>query len=227
MNRNDDKTHAPESSIFENQNIAEPPLSAPSDPQRVLATHVAELEEQLATLRNDYLRALADSQNAQARADRRIEQNTKYAVANFVKDLITVADNLGRALQHVPSEARSNDDLLNGLATGVEMTEKALLTLMERHGLHRLDALDQPFDPNLHQAVQEIENRAVPNGTVVQVLQDGYSLYDRLVRPAMVVVSRGGPKRQMAQEQPLAQDSVADQSSTGSHADSNLDSREL
>ena len=213
MNRNDDKTNASEAPVCEEQPVTtvttgdESHASAQQDFQRVRDTRLAELENQIATLRNDYLRALADAQNVRARADRRIEQNTKYAVANFVKDLITVADNLGRALQHVPSQARSHDDLLNGLATGVEMTEKSLLTLMERHGLHRLEALDQPFDPNLHQAVQEIANREVPNGTVVQVLQDGYILYDRLVRPAMVAVSRGGPKRQasLQEEAPLAQ----------------------
>ncbi len=221
MNRNDDKTNAPESSVFEDQNVTGHESQSPSSQQdspAVMANRVAELESQMATLRNDYLRALADAQNVQVRADRRIKQNTKYAVATFVKDLITVADNLGRALQHVPSHARSHDDLLNGLATGVEMTETSLLTLMERNGLHRLEAIDQPFDPNLHQAVQEIENKDVPNGTVLQVLQDGYILYDRLVRPAMVAVSRGGPKRQVSsqQESPLAQtteESVADQDS--------------
>ncbi len=193
MTQNDDKISAPDARLLENQDVAD---NEGGQPDRVEVARVAELEEQLAALRNDYLRALADAQNAQTRADRRIAQNTKYAVANFVKDLVTVADNLNRALQHVPAEARTHDDLLNGLATGVEMTEKSLLTLMECNGLRRFDSLNQPFDPNRHQAVQEIEEKSVPTGTVVQVLQEGYILRDRLVRPAMVVVSRGGPKRQ-------------------------------
>lgn len=220
MTQNDDK--APDTPLSALQETT----GDPSQPDvfAVMTARVAELEEQGAGLRNDYLRALADAQNANARADRRIEQNTKYAVANFVKDLVTVADNLHRALQHVPLEARAGDELLNSLATGVEMTEKSLLTLMERNGLRRLDSLSQPFDPNQHQAVQEIENKSVPAGTVVQVLQEGYVLHDRLVRPAMVVVSRGGPKRQplAPSESQTSGDWLANQDSAGGHVDTSV-----
>ncbi len=167
-----------------------------------LQTRIDALEAELKTVRADYLRALAESQNAQSRADRRIESNTKYAIANFAKDLIAVADNLQRALQHVPADARERNEMLNGLATGVEMTEKTLHDVLERNGVTRVASLQQPFDPNLHQAVQEMEDPSVPSGTVVQVLQEGFLLRDRLVRPAMVIVSRGGPKRQAAPPAP-------------------------
>lgn len=168
----------------------------PPSPQADALARIAELEGQMATLKGDYLRALAEAQNAQARADRRIESNSKYAIANFAKDLVPVADNLQRALQHVSAEARQRDEELNGLATGVEMTERALQGVLERNGLTRVQSLNQPFDPNVHQAMQEMEDPSVPTGTVLQVFQEGYVLHDRLVRPAMVVVSRGGPKRQ-------------------------------
>ena len=214
MTHDDDK--APGASFAETQEA----IGDPSQPDVFAVTRVAKLEQQMTSLRNDYLRALADAQNANARADRRIEQSTKYAIANFVKDLVTVADNLNRALQHVPLEARTSNELLNSLATGVEMTEKSLLTLMERNGLHRLDSLNQPFDPHQHQAVQEIEDKSIPAGTVVQVLQEGYILHDRLVRPAMVVISRGGPKRQPPPESQTLDDWLA--TAAGGHINTSV-----
>lgn len=193
-----------------------------------LQARVVALEAEVATVRGDYLRALAESQNAQSRADRRIESNTKYAIANIAKDLIAVADNLQRALQHVPPEAREKNEMLNGLATGVEMTEKALHDVLERNGVTRITSLQQPFDPNLHQGVQEIQDATVPTGTVVQVLQEGYLLRDRLVRPAMVVVSRGGPKRQAVPSpeapppEPLPEKAPETGGESGQHIDTSV-----
>ncbi|MFN3075992.1 MAG: nucleotide exchange factor GrpE [Alphaproteobacteria bacterium] len=185
-----------------------------SDPQTP-AKRIAELEAEVAKLKGDYLRALAEAQNASTRADRRIENNTKYAIANFAKDLVTVADNLQRALQHVSPEARSQNELLDGLATGVEMTERSLLEILERNGLTRIPSLQQPFDPHLHQAVHEVEDPSVPAGTILQVFQEGYSLRDRLVRPAMVAVSRGGPKRQAAAPSPTLEPAPEGWSASG------------
>jgi len=161
-------------------------------------TRIAELEAELESVRADYLRALADVQNTKRMADKRIQDNTRYAVSNLAKALLTVADNMERALAAAPAEARAADAHLNNLAVGVEMTEKDLMNALGQYGVAKVDALNQPFDPNLHQAVQELEDKTVPAGTIVQVFQAGYVISDRLLRPAMVVVSKGGPKREAA-----------------------------
>lgn len=158
---------------------------------------IADLEAEVRKLKEDYLRALADAQNVKRLADKRIEDNSKYAVSNFAKELLSVADNLGRALLAASPDARKNDQV-NTLAVGIEMTEKELASALGKYGVSKVDSLNQPFDPNFHQAVQEVEKTDVPTGTVVQVFQDAYVIAERLLRPAMVVVSRGGPKREAA-----------------------------
>ena len=160
-----------------------------------LAALIDELMAQNETLRNEKLMALAEAENAGKRADKRIADNAKYAVSNVAKALLQVADNLGRALLAAPAEARASNDALRNLATGVDLTSKELETVLENQGVRRMNALNQPFDANFHNAIQEIENATVPSGTVVQVFQEGYMIHDRLLRPAMVVVSKGGPKR--------------------------------
>lgn len=157
---------------------------------------IAALEAEVQRLKTDYMRALADAENAKRMADKRIEDNTKYAVSNFAKEMLTVADNLDRALSAAPEDKRQGNDLLKNLAVGIEMTQKTLATGLEKYGVQKIEARGAAFDPNLHQAVQEVENPDVPAGTCVEVYQDGYLIRDRLLRPAMVVVSRGGPKRE-------------------------------
>jgi molecular chaperone GrpE len=157
---------------------------------------IAELEAQLEEAKKERLLALAEAENAGRRADKRIADNSKYAVANVVKSFLAVADNLGRAMLAAPPEARASNEALKNLATGVELTEKELQTILENNGVKRITALNAPFDANFHNAIQEVENTTVPSGTVVQVFQDGYVIHDRLLRPAMVVVSKGGPKRE-------------------------------
>lgn len=157
---------------------------------------IAELEALVETLKSEKLLALAEAENAGKRADRRISDNAKYAVSNIAKALLQVADNLSRALLAAPPETRAGHDGLKNLATGVELTERELLGVLENQGVRKLGALHQPFDANFHNAIQEVENKDVPAGTVVQVFQDGYMIHDRLLRPAMVVVSKGGPKRE-------------------------------
>ncbi len=159
---------------------------------------IADLEALVEALKNEKLVALAEAENAGKRADKRISDNAKYAVANIAKALLPVADNLGRALLAAPQEARVANDAMKNLALGVELTEKELNTVLENQGVRRISALNQPFDANLHNAIQEVENTMVPAGTIVQVFQDGYMMHDRLLRPAMVVVSKGGPKREAA-----------------------------
>ncbi|WP_413204499.1 nucleotide exchange factor GrpE [Rhodospirillum sp. A1_3_36] len=167
-------------------------LDGAEDPE----ARIAALEAENRKLKEDYLRALAEAQNAKRMADKRIEDNSRYAVSNFARAVLGVADNLTRALMAAPLEARETNDMIKNLAVGVEMTAKELENALSQYQVRKVEAQDAAFDPNFHQAVQEVENTAVPTGTVVQVLQDGYVIHDRLLRPAMVMVSRGGPKRE-------------------------------
>lgn len=156
---------------------------------------VAALEAEKIDLRDKLLRALADLENMRRRAERDLADARLYAVTNFARDMLTVADNLGRALDSVPAEARAGaEGALKGLIDGIELTQRDLLKNLERHGVRKLDPQGAKFDPNLHQAMFEVPNPDVPNGTVVQVVQTGYAIGERVLRPAMVGVSRGGPK---------------------------------
>jgi len=177
---------------------AMPPAEDPAVVIAALQAHVENLNAQIEQLKNDRLAALADSENAAKRADRRISENAKFATANICKTLLQVADNLGRALLAAPVDQRTTNEPLKNLAMGVELTEKELIKVLEDQGVKRVAALNAPFDANLHNAVQEVENTTVPSGTVVQVLIEGYTMHERLLRPAMVIVSRGGPKREAA-----------------------------
>ncbi len=170
------------------------PAQAPAAPD----PRIAELEALVETLKSEKLLALAEAENAGKRADKRIADNAKYAVSNIAKALLAVADNLGRALMAAPAESRAANEALKNLATGVELTGKELETVLENQGVRKMNALNQPFDANFHNAIQEVENATVPASTVVQVFQDGYMIHDRLLRPAMVVISKGGPKRAAA-----------------------------
>jgi molecular chaperone GrpE len=159
---------------------------APADVQRI-----AQLEAEVAQYKDQALRALAEAENTRRRAQREIEDNSKYAVANIARDVLGVADNLRRALDAIPPDARKADDKLEKFAEGVELTERELLSAFERHGIKRVDPIGQPFDHNLHQAVMQVDSAESPANTVVQVLQPGYTIHGRLLRPAMVAVSKG------------------------------------
>jgi molecular chaperone GrpE len=152
------------------------------------------LEAELAEQKDRLLRALAETENTRRRAQREREDASKYAVAGFAKDLLSSADNLRRALQSLP-EAEVKDDRTRSLLEGVAATERELLGVFERHGIKRLDPMGEPFDHNFHQAIFEAERPDQPSGTIVEVLQPGYVLHDRLLRPAMVGVAKGGPKQ--------------------------------
>lgn len=173
-------------------------IDAEAEVEQSPEERITALEAEVERYKTEYLRALAEAQNTKRQADKRIEDNSKYAVSNFAKELLGVADNLGRALMAAPADARQQNEMINTLAVGVEMTERELQSALSKYGIKRVDSLNQAFDPHLHQAMQEVERTDVPQGTVVQVYQDAYVIHDRLLRPAMVVVSRGGPKREEA-----------------------------
>lgn len=158
------------------------------------AARIAELEAEVAKLKNDVLYAKADTENTRRRLEQQAEDRGKYAVANIAKDVLSVADNLRRALDSVPPAAREADESLAALVTGVEMTERELLNSFERYGIKPVAAQGEKFDPNLHQAMMEVEDPGQLEGTVVMVMQAGYTLHDRLLRPALVGVAKGGPK---------------------------------
>jgi molecular chaperone GrpE len=156
-------------------------------------TRVTELEAELAEYKDRLLRALAETENVRRRAQREREDASKYAIAGFAKDLLSAADNLRRALESLP-EAEAKDERTRSLLAGVAATERELLGVFERHGIKRIDPKGESFDHNFHQAIFEAERPEHPSGSVVEVLQPGYLLHDRLLRPAMVGVAKGGPK---------------------------------
>ncbi|MET0746906.1 MAG: nucleotide exchange factor GrpE [Rhizobium sp.] len=167
---------------------AEEAAPAEPDPVEVLKGENAEL-------RDRYLRLAAEMDNLRRRTEREVKDAKSYSVAGFARDMLAVSDNLRRAIDAIPADVRAGADA--GLATlieGVEMTERSMLSTLERHGVRKLDPIGQKFDPNFHQAMFEIPNVEVPNNTVVQVVQDGFSIGERVLRPAMVGVAKGGPK---------------------------------
>ena len=147
-------------------------------------------------LKDQLLRAIAETENVRRRLEQQAEDRGKYAVASFAKDVLPVADNLRRALESIPAEARQDDPMAHKLAEGVELTERSLLATLERYAIKRIESLGQRFDPHLHQAMMEIEDPGQPAGTVVLEMQPGYTIHNRLLREAMVGVSKGGPKTQ-------------------------------
>ena len=129
------------------------------------------------------------------RTEREVADARTYAVTNFARDMLNVADNVRRAIESVPEDARAGaEGAFKGLIEGIDLTERDLLKTLERHGVKRLDPQGQKFDPNVHQAMFEVPNPEVPNGTVVQVVQSGYVIGERVLRPALVGVAKGGPK---------------------------------
>ncbi|MFL4994758.1 nucleotide exchange factor GrpE [Microvirga tunisiensis] len=183
----------------ENQNAApqaEPANdAAPEAASAPEADPIAVLEAEKADLKDKMLRLMADMENLRRRTEREIADARTYAVANFARDMLNVADNVRRAIESVPEEARSTaEGPFKALIEGIDLTERDLLKNLERHGVKKLDPQGQKFDPNVHQAMFEIPNADVPNGTVLQVVQSGYVIGERVLRPALVGVSKGGPK---------------------------------
>lgn len=158
------------------------------DPIAALAAENAELKDRA-------LRTMAEMENLRRRTEKEIKDTRVYAVSGFARDMLSVSDNLRRALDSVPEELRNAVDAgIKALIEGVEMTERDLLSQLEKHGVKKLQPEGQKFDPNFHQAMFEVPNPDVPNNTVVQVVQAGYQIGDRVLRPAMVGVAKGGPK---------------------------------
>ncbi len=154
----------------------------------------ADLADRLAKAQEEIHRYQAEIQNLHRRREKEAEDAGKYAITKFAQDTVEVADNFERAIASVPADATNDNPVLKSLLDGVTMTERQFLTVLEKHGVKRISPKDELFDPHQHQAMMEQEDKAVPAGTILQVYQSGYIIADRVLRPAMVVVAKGGPK---------------------------------
>ena len=158
------------------------------DPVGMLAREAADLKDRL-------LRTLAEMENLRRRTEKEVADARTYGVTNFARDILAVADNMERALKALDDEIRAKADAgVKALLDGVELTERELIKVMEKHGVRRLEPAGQKFDPNLHQAMLVVPDPSVPSGTVVQVMQPGYTIGERVLRPALVGIAKGGPK---------------------------------
>jgi len=175
-----------------NEPVMSKPYIMPDDPE---PASVEALAKEAADARDKMLRTLAEMENLRKRTAKEVSDARTYGVTGFARDVLDIADNLQRALDAVPADARANADPgLKSLIEGVELTERSLHNTLEKYGVKRLDPSGSKFDPNFHQAMYEVPDASVPAGTVVQVVQAGYTIGDRVLRPALVGVSKGGAK---------------------------------
>jgi molecular chaperone GrpE len=182
-----DDTPLPEPSL-EGVEIESPMEAAPVDERD---EEIIVLKEEAAALKDRLLRMAAEMENLRKRTEREKAEATLYAATNFARDLLSVADNLGRALQALPEEERERaGEIETNLIAGVEVTERELLNVFQRHGIRRIEAVGQKFDPNFHQAMFEVPTNEKPPGTVMQELQSGYAVGERCLRPSLVGVSK-------------------------------------
>jgi len=150
-------------------------------------------EEEVAELKDKLLRTLADMENLRRRSQKDREDALKYSSANFARDMLSVADNLRRAIDSIPEDGDPDGAALVGFIEGISLTEKELLSTLERHGIRKIDPMGEKFDPQFHEAMFEIPSAEAENGTVLQVVEVGYVIHDRLLRPAKVGIAKAGP----------------------------------
>jgi molecular chaperone GrpE len=155
---------------------------------------IAGLRAEAADLKDRLLRAHAEVENIRKRSEREKEETAKYAITRLARDIVSVGDNFQRAIDAVPPDAVERDSALKSFLEGVTLTERELLNVLERYGIRKIVPNGEPFNPHMHQAVMEMQRTDVPAGTVVQVFQAGFVIEDRVLRPAMVAVAKGGPK---------------------------------
>lgn len=164
-----------------------------ADPLEALAADCHKLETENVELKDRILLSAADMENLRRRTTKDVADARAFSIAGFARDMLAVSDNLRRTIDSVPEDDKGSEDMKNFLE-GLEMTEREMLNTLEKHGVKKIVPLDEKFDPNFHQAMFELPNPDIPNNTIVQVVQDGYVIGDRVLRPAMVGVAKGGPK---------------------------------
>ena len=179
-----------ETARAEDEAAGQPETAAAGDPKPSTA-----LDRELAEMKDRLLRTLAEMENLRKRTEREVTDARLYGVASFARDVLGVADNIRRALDAVPPEARASANAgMKALVDGVELTERELLKALEKNGVRQFTPHGEKFDPNVHQAMYEVPDPSVPAGSIVQVMQPGYMIGERVLRPALVGVSKGGPK---------------------------------
>jgi molecular chaperone GrpE len=172
--------------------VVSKPYIMPDDPEEGSAGALA---KEVADLRDKMLRTLADMENLRKRTTREVADARAYGISGFARDVLDIADNLQRALDAIPADTRAAADPgLKALIEGVELTERSLLNTLEKNGVKKFDPSGEKFDPNFQQAMYEVPDPSVPAGTVVQVVQAGYMIGERVLRPALVAVAKGGAK---------------------------------
>jgi len=181
------------------------------DPAALASAELEALVAENADMRDRLLRTMADMENLRRRTEREKSDTARYGITNFARDVLTVGDNLRRTIEHLPAEAASQDPALKSFLEGVELTERELHKVLERHGVTKIEPLGQRFDPNCHQAMFEVEDPSVPEGTVANVMQAGYVIGDRCLRPALVAVAKGGPKATTPEKATTPQKATAPQ----------------
>jgi molecular chaperone GrpE len=174
-----------------------PETSSPAPEQ---AIDPADLARVAAEYKDKLLRVLAEMENLRRRTEREIADIRLYGISAFARDIVAVADNMDRALGALDAELREKADAgTKALLDGVELTERELLKVLEKHGVKKFEPLGEKFDPNLHQAMFEIPDASRPAGTVAQVVQPGYMIGERVLRPALVAIAKGGPRASAAE----------------------------
>ncbi len=177
----------------EESDAAEMPAEEAEETAATPEARIAELETELAAANDRMLRLVAETENIRKRSEREREDTLRYAASGLAKDLLNVADNLHRALSAVPEDMREGDEAAKNFIVGVEMTEKELLAAFEKHGIQQILPLGEKFDYEKHQAMFELPSTGQAPGTVVELMQPGYIMHERLLRPAMVGVAKGDP----------------------------------
>jgi molecular chaperone GrpE len=166
---------------------------APGEDVEIEIDAAAEAEVEIAALKDKLLRTLADMENLRRRSQKDREDALKYASANFARDMLSVADNLRRAIESIPEDGDPDGTALVGFIEGISLTEKGLLSALERHKIKKIEPIGKKFDPEFHEALFEIPTNDAPRGTVMQVMETGYVIHDRLLRPAKVGIAKAAP----------------------------------
>ena len=196
MADSDGRNDTPETAAQDNAPKVSKPYVMPDDPEPGSSEALA---KELADSKDRTLRTLAEMENLRRRTTREVADARAYGISGFARDVLDIADNLQRALDAVPAEARAGADPgLTALIEGVELTEKSLHNALEKHGVKKFEPMGEKFDPNVQQAMYEVPDASVPAGTVVQVVQAGYMIGERVLRPALVGVAKGGAKASAA-----------------------------